>query len=108
ALRLRTLRGSLTELAAMSVDPAAWLRVYVREKPRAGLKEEVQALLPRALEVRIDTEALPELAPARPARPPQSRPPARQLFAEYLSAKGVADNAVAGLFAQLHEEVSTG
>src|SRR5690606_24256804 len=59
AAPLRTVRGTLDELRALAIDPAAWLRVYVREKPRAGLKEEVQELLPRALEVRIDPEALP-------------------------------------------------
>jgi exonuclease SbcD len=46
AVPLRTVRGTLAQLAALTVDPAAWLRVYVQEPPRAGLKEEVQDLLP--------------------------------------------------------------
>jgi DNA repair protein SbcD/Mre11 len=91
----------------MQVDKAAWLRVFIREQPRAGLKEDVQDLFPRALEVRIDVQALPELA--TPARPEggASRSP-RELFAEYLTAKGVADEAVGELFNELYEEVLTG
>jgi DNA repair protein SbcD/Mre11 len=104
AVKLRTVRGSLADLAAMSVDDTAWLRVYVRERPRAGLKEDVQALFPRALEVRIDPQTLPELE--TPTRRPSSagRSPG-ELFGEYLGAKGVVDEAVAQLFARLLEEV---
>ena len=74
---LRTVRGTLEQLA--TVQPGdAWLRVYVREPPRAGLREEVQELLPRALEVRIDPAMLADQldgAPAGaagPAGPPAS------------------------------------
>jgi exonuclease SbcD len=106
AVKLRTVRGTLADLAAMNVDGTAWLRVYVREKPRAGLKEDVQALLPRAIEVRIDPQTLPELEsdahrPSRAGRSPG------ELFGDYLTAKGVVDPAVAELFARLLEEVST-
>jgi exonuclease SbcD len=106
AVPLRTVRGSLVELQALSVDPAAWLRVYVREAPRAGLKEEVQELLPRALEVRIDPDSLtpttnPTRAPSATARSP------RELFAEYLSAKGADDPAVGALFNELYDECVT-
>jgi DNA repair protein SbcD/Mre11 len=103
AVPLRTVRGSLAELAALSVDEQAWLRVYVREQPRAGLKEDVQDLLPRALEVRIDLPDLPDTAPAA-VRSAEGRSP-RELFAEYLGAKGVADEAVGALFNELYEEV---
>jgi DNA repair protein SbcD/Mre11 len=103
AVPLRTLRGSLDELASMLVEPDAWLRVYVRERPRAGLREEVQELLPRALEVRIDPSALPEL-PQAPAQQRASRSPT-ELFAEYLGAKGIADQAVGTLFNELHDEL---
>ena len=65
ATALRTVRGTLAQLAEMDA-PDAWLRVYVREQPRAGLREEVQELLPRALEIRIDPELLP--APGSGAR----------------------------------------
>jgi DNA repair protein SbcD/Mre11 len=108
AVALRTVRGTLAELTAVAADhervAGAWLRVYVRERPRAGLREEVQGLLPRALEVRIDPEMLPSATPrtAPVARVGRSAP---ELFAEYLDAKGVADPAVADLFGRLYEEV---
>jgi exonuclease SbcD len=105
AVALRTVRGTLAELAGAVVDGAAWLRVYVREKPRAGLKEEVQALLPRALEVRIDPQVLPDLVPVSRVSTVGRSP--RELFAEYLEAKGIADEAVGDLFNRLHEEVTT-
>jgi DNA repair protein SbcD/Mre11 len=106
AVPLRTLRGSLAELSAAKVDPTAWLRVYVREKPRAGLKEDVQAMLPRALEVRIDTDALPALDTASRSASRTGRSP-NELFGEYLTAKGVADPAVGTLFNRLHDDVAS-
>jgi exonuclease SbcD len=106
ALPLRTVRGSLIDLSLLKVDPEAWLRVYVKERPRAGLKEDVQELLPRALEVRIDVEALPALEPAARPEGGAGRSP-RELFAEYLASRNVADDAVAGLFNELYDEVVT-
>jgi exonuclease SbcD len=104
AVPLRTVRGTLDELAALETGEA-WLRVYVRESPRAGLRERVQELLPRALEVRIDPELLPEIgsgdrAPARAGRTPA------ELFAEYLESRGHADARVQALFEELLGEVS--
>ena len=113
ALPLRTVRGTLAELAAVAdgkhgtaagPDDLAWLRVYVRETPRAGLREEVQALLPRALEVRIDPQMLPRLEPTTATRTGHSP---RELFGEYLAAKGIDDEAVSELFNSLYEEVTT-
>jgi exonuclease SbcD len=103
AVPLRTVRGTLDELAAL--DPGeAWLRVHVRERPRAGLREQVQELLPRALEVRVDPELLPD--PDRPDRPAAraGRTPA-ELFADYLAARGHADERVRALFEELYGEV---
>ena len=105
AVPLRTVRGSLAELSAAKVDPTAWLRVYVLEKPRAGLKEDVQALLPRALEVRIDPRALPDQDPSGVTVTRTGRSP-NDLFAEYLAAKGVGDPAVTALFDRLHDELA--
>ncbi|MEU5945546.1 exonuclease SbcCD subunit D [Micromonospora sp. NPDC047465] len=103
AATLRTVRGTLAQLAEMDV-PDAWLRVYVREQPRAGLREEVQELLPRALEIRIDPELVP--APGGGARVAQraGRSP-RQLFADYLDSRGHTDDGVRKLFDELFEEV---
>ncbi|GLI01336.1 exonuclease SbcCD subunit D [Phytohabitans aurantiacus] len=107
ATPLRTVRGTLAQLS--EVDPGeGWLRVFVREMPRAGLREEVQALLPKALEVRIDPDLLRELAEAPGARAAQraGRSP-RELFADYLESRGHADEGVKELFDELYEEVST-
>ncbi|ABP54018.1 exonuclease SbcCD subunit D [Salinispora tropica] len=103
AASLRTVRGTLAQLAEVEV-PDAWLRVFVREQPRAGLREEVQELLPRALEIRIDPELVP--APGSGTRVAQraGRSP-RELFGDYLDDRGHADDDVRGLFDELFEEV---
>jgi DNA repair protein SbcD/Mre11 len=77
---LRTVRGTLDELRALDTGDA-WLRVYVREKPRAGLRAEVQELLPDALEVRIDPELLAVDDRGTPRVRRAGRSP-RQLFAD--------------------------
>jgi exonuclease SbcD len=103
ATPLRTVRGTLAELAQYAQSDA-WLRVYVREAPRAGLREEVQELLPRALEVRIDPELLPVRdAGERPASRTGRSP--RELFADYLASRGHADDGVRELFDELLAEV---
>ncbi|MEH0971199.1 exonuclease SbcCD subunit D [Micromonospora sp. CPCC 205546] len=104
ATTLRTVRGTLAQLAEMQVPDEAWLRVFVREQPRAGLREEVQELLPSALEIRIDPELVP--APGGGARAAQraGRSP-RQLFADYLDSRGHTDDGVRELFDELFEEV---
>ncbi len=102
---LRTVRGTLDELSTVAAGDA-WLRVYVQERPRAGLREAVQDLLPRALEVRVDPEFLAQhLDAALPRRERAGRAPS-DLFADYLAAKGHADPAVAALFDRLHAEVA--
>ncbi|WP_446219244.1 exonuclease SbcCD subunit D [Micromonospora sp. IBHARD004] len=103
AVPLRTVRGTLAQLAEVEA-PEGWLRVYVREQPRAGLREEVQELLPRALEIRIDPELVP--APGSGTRTAQraGRSP-RELFADYLGSRGHADEGVQELFDELLEEV---
>lgn len=105
AAPLRTVRGTLAELATLDTGDA-WLRVYVREQPRAGLREQVQELLPRALEVRIDPDLLPAADQRRRAATRAGRTPA-ELFSEYLDARGHADDRVQALFEDLYEEVST-
>ncbi len=106
ARTLRTVRGTLEELTALADSVGdAWLRVFIREHPRAGLREEVQALLPGALEVRIDPELLAATA-GNDRRVSRAGRGARQLFSDYLAESGHQDPAVAELFDRLHEEVS--
>jgi DNA repair protein SbcD/Mre11 len=106
ATPLRTVRGSLAELSTVDGGDA-WLRVYVRERPRAGLREAVQDLLPRALEVRIDPQFLSTVDSPDAARAQRSGRAAGELFGAYLAAKGHADPAVGTLFDQIYAEVST-
>jgi exonuclease SbcD len=103
--RLRTLRGTVAELSVLGeMVGDDFLRVWVREPARAGLREEVTALLPNALEVRIDPEFAAPLAAARPSPEPGRTPV--ELFGEYLGSRGVADQRVAELFRTLHERVT--
>lgn len=103
AVPLRTVRGTLDDLSNMDTGDA-WLRVYVRELPRAGLREEVQALLPRAVEVRIDPDMMPGAGSSATAAQRAGRSP-RELFADYLASIGHSDDGVRELFDELYEEV---
>jgi exonuclease SbcD len=103
AVPLRTVRGTLDQLCTVDTGEA-WLRVYVTEKPRAGLREAVQELLPRALEVRVDPAMLAD-AEAAPRAQRAGRAP-RDLFADYLTSKGHADPDVTALFDRLYGEVA--
>ncbi|MFX0593841.1 exonuclease SbcCD subunit D [Melissospora conviva] len=105
AARLRTVRGTLEQLGAIEAEDA-WLRVIVREQPRAGLREEVQDLLPRALEVRIDPELVPVPGSATRTAQRAGRSPG-QLFGDYLDSKGHADDGVRELFHELLAEVES-
>jgi exonuclease SbcD len=104
ALILRTVRGSLAQLATVNL-PDAWLRVYVRETPRVGLREDVQELLPNALEVRIDPDMMPDRAGERMAKRAGRSP--RELFGDYLDSRGNVEEGVRELFDELYDEVSS-
>jgi exonuclease SbcD len=104
ALSLRTVRGTLEQLATVNL-PDAWLRVLVRETPRVGLREDVQELLPNALEVRIDPDMIPSQAGERMAQRAGRSP--RELFGDYLDTRGDAQDGVRELFDELYDEVSS-
>ena len=109
---LRTLTGTLDELAAAADDGAgaggggggseagddgAWLRVVVREPRRPGLADEVRELLGhRVVDVQIEDAS----APARPKVKRSGRAPA-ELFDEFLAERNVDDDRVRALFAEL-------
>jgi DNA repair protein SbcD/Mre11 len=104
--RLRTVRGTIAELEAQAASFGDdYLRVWLREPTRAGLRDDTVAVLPNALEVRID----PAFAgPSRAQRPEQAsaaRSPG-QLFADYCASVQVQDAQVAALFAELYDEVT--
>jgi exonuclease SbcD len=103
--RLRTLRGTVIELEALADEVGDdFLRVYVQEPARAGLRDEVQGILPNALEVRID----PEFAVPPGGRPSPAvaagRSPA-ELFHDYCEMRGLVDERVEALFGRLHDQV---
>jgi len=104
AFTLRTVRGTLDQLTTVNL-PDAWLRVFVRETPRAGLREDVQALLPNALEVRIDPDMVPDKAGERMAQRAGRSP--RELFGDYLDSRGNAEDGVRELFDEIYDEVSS-
>jgi exonuclease SbcD len=100
--RLRTIVGAVEEVAALVAgDDDAWLRVIVRDRPRAGLAAEVRELLgPRAVDVRIESTAAIE---TRSVTDHRTRSP-QELFAEFLAARGEDDERVRALFADLLDE----
>ncbi|MBT2509816.1 exonuclease SbcCD subunit D [Streptomyces sp. ISL-98] len=108
--RLRTVHGTVDELAE-SADAFGddYLRVLVRESTRAGLRKDVQELLPNALEVRIDPEFAAPVNTARPSTPANGveRSPA-ELLHEYCVARKLVDERVEALFARLHAQVTAG
>jgi exonuclease SbcD len=104
--RLRTLRGSVAELAALADQVGEdYLRVWVCEPSRAGLRDEVLDLLPNALEVRIDPEFAAPVSGSRPATGPGVERTPGELFADFLATRAVADPRVEALFARLHDKV---
>jgi DNA repair protein SbcD/Mre11 len=104
AKTLRTVRGSLEQLATVKLADA-WLRVFVREVPRVGLREDVQELLPNAIEVRIDPDMMPDRKGAQMAQRAGRSP--RQLFGDYLDSRGTGEDGVRELFDELYDEVSS-
>jgi exonuclease SbcD len=100
--KLRTVEGTLAELERVT-DTEAFLRVVVREAPRPGLADDVRALLPNAVDVRI----APTIATSKSAEPEVSRAtlPPRDLFGAYLDAHGHArDERLLALFGELLDE----
>ena len=104
---LRTVRGTYAELEQLAAKVGdAWLRVDVREPARPGLADDVRALLPRAVDVRI--------APA--ARDEEERPVVaraglqpRELFGSYLDMTNVArDERLLALFDELLDAETAG
>lgn len=100
---LRTVRGTLDQLADRAADLGdAWLRVEVDEPARAGLADEVRALLPHAVAV----SARPVEAEGGATRAPRLGRSPDELFAEYLAEQDVEDPRLLALFRELHDELS--
>lgn len=104
---LRTLRGTLADVTAQikGLGPEelerGWFRVRLDESSRAGLAEEVRAMIgPTVVDIRVEhAETTP---PPRTSRTDRT---ARELFADYLAGRGVDDPRVERRFAELHDEL---
>ena len=104
--RLRTVRGTLADLTAQADSFGDdFLRVWLREPGRAGLRDSTVAVLPNALEVRIDPEFAAKPDAPRSGSDNRMKTPA-ELFAEFCGAEQVQDPRVTALFDQLHDEVT--
>lgn len=103
--RLRTVRSTVADLEANAASYGDdYLRIYVQEPTRAGLRDEVVEILPNTLEVRID----PEFAAtqARPAPPDRSNKSSIELFDEFCRERRIDDPRITTLFAQLLDELT--
>ncbi len=104
--RLRTVHGTLPELQAQAASFGDdYLRVWLREPTRAGVRDDILAILPNALEVRIDPAFAGPSRTERPETAYEVRSPG-QLFADYCASVQVEDTRVAALFGELHDEVT--
>jgi len=104
--RLRTVTGSVAQLTA---DPSGYgqdyLRVWVQEPARAGLRDEILEALPNALEIRIHPDFSLTKSAATTGVESPTRTPA-ELFADYCASVNIADDRVTALFDRLHDELT--
>jgi exonuclease SbcD len=106
ARTLRTVTGTIAELTAAAESFGdAYLRVYVAEPARAGLRDEVLELLPNALEVRIAKEFATQISQADAADRHDKTP--IELFAEYCSEQQIEDPRLNVLFSELYDELTS-
>lgn len=103
--RLRTLTGTLEELAGHPPDEDSYLRVVAHEPARAGLAEEVRALFPNAVEVVVAATTGPaddrgDWSVASLHRSPD------ELLGEYLAEVGSDDPQLRALFRELLEDAN--
>jgi exonuclease SbcD len=103
--RLRTVRGTVAELVDQAAEVGdAYLRVYVNEPTRAGLREEILDTLPNALEIRIDPQYVSNAAGT--SADARDRSPG-ELFAAYCAERNVDDARVRALFDELHDALTS-
>ena len=96
--RLRTLRGTLAELATDREGVGdAYLRIELEEPSRVGLADDVRELFPNAVEIRL---AQPDSDRTSPTATRVGRAPG-ELFREYLGVRNVSDPPLEALFDEL-------
>lgn len=101
--RLQTLRGSMAQLEALAGTTGdTWLRIVVEELGRPGISDEVRALFPRAVDVRVQSAPVSD---SRERRERADQSP-RELFTQFLDETGHArDQRLLELFDELVDEV---
>ena len=100
---LRMLKGTLDELASVSVDDDDWLKVEVQGPGRAGLAQTVRELLgPGVVDVRVEA---PTIEARKRKLDHRSRSP-QEVFGEYLKHENIEDRRVRDLFGELLDEQS--
>ena len=106
---LRTLRGTLDQVVdeGRRAEDEPFLRVILAQKASAGLADRVREALPNVLDVQIDEEFRPR-ATGQPRQQSRLGRTPTDLFADFLGESNVADTRVAGLFAELLDEVTGG
>jgi DNA repair protein SbcD/Mre11 len=108
ALRLRTVHGTVTKLAEHADSFGNdLLRVIVDEPTRAGLREDVQAALPNALEILIAPEFQTTVTNHAASDAGLDRSPG-DLFDSYLAEKNIVDPRIPALFNALHDALTDG
>lgn len=102
--KFRTVKGTLTELAALAGTTGdAYVKVVVDEPARVGLGDEVRALFPEAVEVVV--RSAEASAGARDLTARAGRTP-RGLFELYLADREVDDPRLVSLFDELLDEAT--
>jgi exonuclease SbcD len=105
---LRTLHGTLDEVVAAGSDADdAFLRVILAQQASAGLADRVRDALPNVLEVQVDERFRPKAVRVSERATRLDRSPT-DLFADFLAEQQVDDPRVAGLFAELLDDVTGG
>ena len=104
--RLRTVYGTVLELAARAEEFGDdYLRVYLQEPSRAGIRDDVLEVLPNALEIRIDPQFVDKTE--RPARPDRTDRSPIELFAEFCAQRHFTDSRVDALFVTVLDELTS-
>jgi exonuclease SbcD len=103
---LRTLTGTVADVRALAERGDlgdAWLRVRITEPGRAGLADEIRALLgDRVVDVRVErSEDAPTPSAVRAGRSPQ------ELFRTFLAEQEIDDDRLLALFSRLLDEELT-
>ena len=101
---LRVVKGTLSELQAVTVDDDDYVRVHVREKLRVGLADEVRALFPNVVDVVL--ELATDKGRGERVHETRTERSAHALFTAYLRENEVDDPTLVALFDELYDEAA--